>query len=181
MIFEQSPLPGVWLIKPKLLEDDRGFFARGFCANEFAEHGLEGQFVQCNLSYNKKSGTTRGLHFQLSPHEEVKVVRCTRGAIFDVAVDFRKDSPTYLQWFGAELSEHNRNVLYIPRGFAHGYQTLTDDAEVFYQVSDFYAPGAESGLLWNDKSIGVDWPYQNLADIVISEKDASWTSLADRG
>ncbi len=177
MIFHESHIPSVFTIEPKLLGDDRGFFARAFCANEYLEHGLESKFVQCNLSFNKERGTTRGLHFQKSPHEEVKVVRCTKGAIFDVAVDFRKDSPTYLQWFGAELSESNRTMLYVPRGFAHGYQTLTEDAEVFYQVSEFYSPGSEGGLRWNDPKIGVEWPIMNEAEINISEKDAKWPLL----
>ena len=154
MKFEESHIPGVFLIEPELLGDDRGFFARSFCQKEFAEFGLEQNYVQCNLSYNADRGTTRGMHFQTSPHEEVKLVRCTRGAVFDVAVDFREDSPTYLQWFGTELSDSNRNMLYIPRGFAHGYQTLTADTELFYQVSEFYSPGFEDGLRWNDPARG---------------------------
>lgn len=179
MRFSESTLPGVYVIEPELLTDDRGFFARGFCANEFAEHGLEHNFVQCNMSGNHHKNTVRGLHFQFSPHEEVKVVRCINGAIFDVAVDLREDSPTYLQWFGAELSAANRRILYVPRGFGHGYQTLTDDAEVFYQVSDFYAPGSEGGLRWNDPAIGIEWPLGG-DDMTISEKDAAWPLLADR-
>ena len=177
MIFLQSPIPEVLTIEPQKLEDDRGFFARGFCSNEFKEHGLEEHFVQCNLSYNKAKSTTRGMHFQRSPHEEVKLVRCTTGAIFDVVVDFREDSPTYLQWFGAELSASNRKMLYVPRGFAHGYQTLTEDAEVFYHVSEFYTPGSEGGLRWNDPKIGIEWPNNDADTISISDKDASWDLL----
>jgi len=175
MIFTQSTISEVFTIEPKLLEDSRGFFARMFCENEFADHGLEHHFVQCNLSYNGFKGTVRGMHFQKSPYEEVKLVRCTRGAIFDVVVDFRSDSPTYLQWFGTELSESNRKMLYVPRGFAHGYQTLTEGAEVFYQVSEFYTPGSEGGLNWKDPAIGIDWPIEDAK--FISDKDASWPSL----
>lgn len=176
MKFTKSSLPGVFLISPELLKDERGFFARGFCANEFSSNNLPTQYVQCNLSYNKFKGTVRGLHFQKTPHEEVKIVRCTRGSIFDVAVDFRPDSPTYLKWFGAELSADNRDMLTIPKGFAHGYQTLTDDAEVFYHVSEFYTPGSEGGLRWNDNKINIDWPI-NESEIVISDKDANWPLL----
>jgi len=177
MIFSQSYIPDVFVIEPQKLEDERGFFARGFCSNEFKEHGLEENFVQCNLSFNNKLATTRGMHFQRSPHEEVKVVRCVRGAIFDVVVDFRKDSPTYLQWFGVELSSDNRRMLYVPRGFAHGYQTLTDESEVFYHVSEFYTPGSEGGLRWNDPKIGIKWPHPNPKSICISDKDANWNLL----
>lgn len=175
MIFTQAPIPGVFTIEPKLLEDERGFFARSFCGKEFKEHGLEDRYVQCNLSYNKVRGTTRGMHFQRTPHEEVKVVRCIKGAIFDVLVDYRQDSPTYLQWFGAELSDSNRRMLYVPRGFAHGYQTLTDNAEVFYQVSEFYTSGSEGGLRWNDPAIGIEWPISSTDQI--SDKDANWPLL----
>ena len=180
MKFNESPIPGVFVIELDLLKDDRGFFARGFCANEFSDHGLENQFVQCNLSYNIEKATTRGLHFQHSPHEEVKVVRCTRGAIYDVAVDLRQDSPTYLQSFGVELSEDNRKMLYVPRGFGHGYQTLTEHAEVFYHVSEFYAPGVEGGMRWNDPAFGIEWPFTDENEIVISEKDAAWPLLAEK-
>lgn len=177
MKFKKSSLPGVFLISPELLTDDRGFFARSFCADEFTQNGLPTQYVQCNLSYNKVKGTVRGLHFQKTPHEEVKIVRCTQGAIFDVAVDFRPASPTYLKWFGAELSAENRNMLTIPEGFAHGYQTLTDDAEVFYHVSEFYTPGSEGGLRWNDEAIDIEWPIMTENEIVISNKDAEWPLL----
>ena len=176
MRFDASPLPGVFTIEPELLADDRGFFARAFCVDEFAQHGLETDFVQCNMSGNVHRNTVRGLHFQLSPHEEVKVVRCISGAIFDVAVDLRPESPTYLQWYGAELSAENRRVLYVPRGFGHGYQTLTDGAEVFYQVSEYYTPGAEGGLRFDDPSIGIDWPL-GTEGVVISDKDAAWPLL----
>ena len=176
MIFNEAPIAGVFTIEPKLLEDDRGFFARMFCQNEFESHGLEGKFLQCNLSYNGFKGTVRGMHFQKSPNEEVKLVRCTRGAIFDVVVDFRKESPTYLQWFGAELSESNRRMLYVPRGFAHGYQTLSEGAEVFYQVSEFYTPGSEGGLNWQDPAFAIDWPIKQAKHI--SDKDANWPLLS---
>jgi dTDP-4-dehydrorhamnose 3,5-epimerase len=180
MKFEESHIPGVYLIEPELLGDDRSFFARSFCQKEFAQHGLEPTYVQCNLSYNAEKGTTRGMHFQFSPHEEVKLVRCTRGAVFDVAVDFREDSPTYLQWYGAELSDSNRHMLYIPRGFAHGYQTLSADAELFYQVSEFYSPGFEGGLRWNDPDIGIEWPISEVESVIISDKDSKWPLLSQR-
>ena len=170
----ESPIPGVFRIEPRILRDERGFFARDYCEQEYAKHGLETGFAQCNMSYNKQRGIIRGMHFQTEPHQEIRLVRCTRGAIFDVVVDNRPDSPTYLQWFGAELSEENRHVLYVPRGFAHGYQTLTEDAGVYYQVSTPYAPDFEGGLRWNDPAIGIEWPTTDTDVISVSAKDAAW-------
>ncbi len=178
MMFTPAPLPGVFTIDPALIGDSRGFFARTFCTTEFAEHGLETTFVQCNSSGNTYRNTVRGLHFQRSPHEEVKVVRCIRGAIFDVAVDLRPDSATYLQWFGVELTAENRRMLYVPRGFGHGYQTLSDNAEVLYQVSDPYTPGVEGGCRFDDPAIGVTWPL-DTSDAVVSDKDAAWPLLTE--
>ncbi len=171
MIFQPSPLAGAYIIDLQPIEDHRGFFARAWCQQEFQQHGLESRLVQCNLSYNQTSGTVRGMHYQIAPHKETKVVRCVRGRIFDVIIDLRRDSPTYLHWFGIELSAENRRMLYVPEGFAHGYQTLEPDTEVFYQVSEFYHPGSEQGIRWDDPAIAVDWP---LEPTVISEKDKNY-------
>jgi dTDP-4-dehydrorhamnose 3,5-epimerase len=174
MKFEETKLPGVFLVDLESANDNRGFFARGWCKKEFADHGLTAEINQVNVSQNHLAGTLRGLHMQTEPYGEAKLVRCISGSIFDVAVDMRESSPTYLQWSGHELSAENRRALFIPEGFAHGYQTLADDTEVFYLVSEFYAPGAEAGYRYNDPRIGIEWP----ADvIVISEKDAGWPLL----
>lgn len=175
MIFSKVGIEGAFVIELKELTDSRGFFARAFCKNEFIEQGLESEFVQCNLAKTERKGTVRGMHYQNSPYEEAKLVRSIKGAVFDVVVDFRKDSPTYLKWFGVELSDENRKMLYVPKGCAHGYQTLSDNAEVFYQVSEFYAPGAESGFLWNDPAVGITWPITD--NTTISDKDLDWKRL----
>lgn len=154
--------------------DDRGWFARAFCAREFAEHGLEPVTAQTNLSYNPRRGTMRGLHFQHEPAREAKLVRCLSGAIYDVAVDVREGSPTHLRWVGYELSASNGRALYVPEGFAHGFLTLTDDVLVTYQVSEFYTPGVEGGLRYDDPAIGITWPGEVE---VISDKDAGWPLL----
>ena len=174
MIFKESSLSGVFVVDLKPAKDDRGFFARGWCQKEFADHGLTSSLCQVNISHNHEAGTLRGLHMQTAPYEEAKLVRCVRGAIFDVAVDMRKTSPNYLQWIGYELSAENRTALFIPHGFAHGYQTLTDDTEVFYLISEFYAPGAEAGIHYDDPKIGIDWPIDVST---ISEKDKNWALL----
>lgn len=171
MIFTPTKLDGAFVIDLELREDDRGFFARTFCMREFEEHGLESMTAQCNLSFNHKAGTVRGMHYQLPPASEAKLVRCLKGAIHDVIIDLRPESPSYLQWFGVRLDDENRRALYVPPLFAHGYQALTDGAEVSYQVSEFYAPGQERGLRYDDPRFGIDWP---LEVTVISEKDASW-------
>lgn len=168
MQFIPAGLEGVYTIELELLQDDRGFFARSFCQKEFAKHGLEPRFVQCNTSWNEKKGTLRGMHYQVEPHSEVKLVRCTRGAICDVIIDLRPDSPTRCEWIAVELTVENRKMLYVPEGFAHGYQTLEDDTETFYQVSAFYTPGAERGIRWNDPHFGIEWP---LSDPILSQKD----------
>lgn len=175
MIFTETELPGAFIIDLELRKDDRGFFARAFCMKEFAEHGLVDQFVQCNTSWNEKAGVLRGLHMQLEPHGEVKLVRCTKGAIVDVIVDVRPDSPTYLRHIKVELTADNHRMLYVPVGFAHGYQTLVPDTEVFYMVSEYYAPGFERGLRWNDPAFGIEWP---VSDPVLSEKDANAADYA---
>ena len=171
VIFTETPLPGAFVIDLEMREDERGFFARAWCEDEFREHGLETRVVQCNMSYNNEAGTLRGLHYQLRPHSEVKLVRCTRGAIWDVIVDLREDSPTYKAWFGLELTADNRTMLYVPEQFAHGYVTLAPGTEIFYQVSEFYSPGHEGGIRWNDPAIGIRWPETEVR--VISDKDAS--------
>jgi dTDP-4-dehydrorhamnose 3,5-epimerase len=174
MIFIPAPLKGVFVIDLEKRSDSRGFFARTYCAREFAEHGLKPDMVQCNTSFNHKAGVLRGMHYQVAPSTEAKLVRCTRGAIYDAIVDMRPDSPTYLQHFGIELSEDNRTALYVPEMFAHGYQTLRPNTEVFYQVSEFYAPGTERGMRHDDPAIGLQWPV-DVSEI--SEKDASWPLL----
>ena len=170
MKFSETPLKGAWTIDLEPRGDERGFFARAFCQNEFAEHGLKRDIVQANLSYNPKRATLRGMHYQIPPHAEVKIVRCTRGAIYDVIIDLRAGSPTQFEWFGVELSADNRTALYVPEGFAHGYQSLTEESEVFYLVTEFYAPGSERGIRWDDPRFGIRWP---LPDPVLSPKDAA--------
>ena len=169
MIFTETPLAGAFVIALEPREDERGFFARAFCKNELAEHGLPNEIVQANLSFNHRRGTLRGMHMQAPPHGEDKMVRCIAGAIWDAIVDLRPGSPTYLKWFGVELSAANRLMLYVPKGFAHGYQSLTDGSEVLYMVTQFYTPGAERGLRWNDPAFGIPWP---VGDPILSPKDA---------
>ncbi|ADV65828.1 dTDP-4-dehydrorhamnose 3,5-epimerase [Deinococcus maricopensis] len=176
MIFTETPLRGAFIIDVDVREDERGGFARTYCGREFAEHGLKVDVAQANLSFNHKAGTLRGMHFQLPPFAETKLVRCTRGAILDVIVDLRPDSPTYLQHVAVELSAENRRALYVPELFAHGYQALTDGAEVVYQVGEYYTPGHERGLRHDDPRLGLQWP---LPVTVISAKDAAWPLLTD--
>jgi len=172
MIFKEIKLPGAFIIDIEKYEDDRGFFARAWCQNEFEAQGLNTHWVQANLGFSKKRGTIRGLHYQVAPHAEIKLIRCIRGAVYDVIVDLRPDSPTYKQWLGVELSADNHKMLYIPAGFAHGYQALEDESETFYQVSQFYAPGAEKGLRWNDPTFNIEWPITK--NLILSEKDKNW-------
>lgn len=176
MIFTETPLAGAWILDLEPISDDRGFFSRWYCSNELHDHGLAPVSAQGNLSYNRSAGTVRGMHMQLPPHAEIKLVRCTAGAIHDVIVDTRHASPTRWQSYAVELSAANRRSLYVPTGFAHGYQTLTPDAEVMYQVSEFYAPGHEVGLRYDDPDLGLEWP---VAVESVSPKDASWPLLAD--
>lgn len=171
MLFEETKLPGAFIIDLDKKSDARGYFARGFCAKEFEEHGLKPTIAQCNLSFNHKRGTLRGMHYQIAPATETKLVRCTRGAIYDVIIDLRPNSPTYLQHIGVELTPENGRALYVPEMFAHGYLTLTDDVEVMYAVSEFYTPGCERGARYNDPKFGIEWP---LPVVVISDKDANW-------
>ena len=177
MKYTPLAVEGVHLVEMEPFSDDRGFFARSFDTTEFEQHGMRPEVAQCNVSFNHRAGTLRGLHLSLPGHPEAKYVRCTRGAIVDVAVDVRPDSPTYLQHVQVELSAENRVALYLPPHLAHGYQTLTDDTEVLYQVSGSYEPSAERGLRHDDPALGIQWP---LPVSVISAKDASWPLIADR-
>jgi len=174
MIFTETKLKGVYVIAPELIEDERGFFARLWTPEEFEERGLNPRLVQSNISYNRRKGTVRGMHFQVKPHEEAKLVRCTRGSLYDVALDIRPDSPTYLQWEAVELTAENRLMFYVPEGFAHGYQTLEDDTEVFYQMSELYHPESARGLRWDDPKLGIRWP---LPVSVISRRDTQFELL----
>jgi dTDP-4-dehydrorhamnose 3,5-epimerase len=174
MIFTESPLPGAYLIDMEPLTDERGFFARAYCAEEFAANGLGPELRQCSVSHNNVMGTLRGLHYQGAPHEEHKLVRCTTGAIFDVVVDIRPDSKSYRRWFGTQLSSDNHRALFIPPGFAHGFITLSDHAEVYYMISVAHAAGHASGFRWNDAAFGIQWPLQPR---VISARDAAYALL----
>lgn len=201
MIFVETKLKGAYLIEIQKLEDDRGFFARSYCFREFVAHRLNPRVVQCNISYNAKKGTLRGMHYQEAPFEEAKLVRCTTGTIYDVIVDLRPDSSTFCQWIGVELSSPSSLLtarsfqstaygspltadslpltahylmLYIPEGFAHGFITLEDHTEVFYQMSEFYAPDSARGFRWNDPAFGIEWPME---PVVISEKDRNYTEF----
>ena len=171
MIFTETEIKGAYVVEPELLTDERGFFARSFCKEEFREKGLETEIVQCNISYNKRSGTLRGMHYQTPPFEEAKIVSCVRGSIYDVVVDLRRDSSSYCQWFATELTEHNFKMVYIPKGCAHGFQTLEDDCMVYYQMTEFFHPECARGVRWDDPVIGILWPH--LATI-ISEKDRNY-------
>jgi dTDP-4-dehydrorhamnose 3,5-epimerase len=171
MKFKPLSIHEACLIEPEPIGDSRGSFARNFCAREFAAHGLATEFVQHSLSRNALKGTLRGMHFQTAPHQEAKLVWCTKGAIFDVYLDLRPGSPTFLKWEGYELSGENGRQLYIPAGCAHGFQTLTDDAEIFYRISQFYAPEASTGVRFDDKAFGIEWP---LPVTVMSDKDKAW-------
>ena len=168
MIFTPTPLEGAYVIDLKRIEDERGFFARSFCAREFEAHGLDIRVVQANNSLCHQKGTLRGMHYQLPPKAETKIVRCTRGAMYDVILDIRPDSPTFGRWFGVELTSENRRTVYCPKGFAHGFLALADETEALYLVTEFYAPQCERGIRWNDPKFGIEWPTEPT---VISEKD----------
>jgi dTDP-4-dehydrorhamnose 3,5-epimerase len=174
VIFRETKLPGAFVIEPERLEDERGFFARTWCEREFRAHGLNPRLVQCNVSYNRARSTLRGMHYQAAPHEEAKLVRCTMGAVHDVVVDLRPDSPTFRQWVAVELSARNRTMLYVPEGFAHGFQTLEDDTEVFYQMSELYHPECARGVRWDDPAFGIEWPLPPRA---LSERDRQYVDF----
>lgn len=176
MIFTKTQLEGSYVVEIEKHSDKRGFMARTWDKKIFEKLGLNADVTQCNVSYTKKKGTIRGLHFQIKPYEESKLIRCTKGKIFDVIIDLRTDSKTYKKWFSIELSENNHKMLYIPEGFAHGFQTLQNDTEVFYQVTEYHNPNYERGIKWNDNTFSISWP---LKPTVISIKDKSWKSYAD--
>ena len=176
MRFSATPLQGAFVIELDAIEDERGFFARTFCQQEFNTLSLESRIAQCNISFNRWRGTLRGLHYQCEPYQEAKLVRCTRGLIWDVIVDLRNSSPTRLRWFGKELDATAREAIYVPRGFAHGFQALEDNSEVFYQMSEFYHPEAALGVRWNDPAIGIEWPIPNP---LLSERDSSFPLLGE--
>lgn len=177
VIFQETALNGAFIIEMDRLQDERGFFARSYCVKEFAANGLDTRLVQCNVSYNRLRGTLRGMHYQVSPAAETRVVRCTRGAIYDVIVDLRLEAPTYKQFFSVVLTADNRRMLYIPQRFAHGFLTLSDDTEVLYQMSEFYTPGCARGFRWNDQNFQISWPETVQ---VISEKDRNYPDYSDR-
>ena len=176
MIYHHTPIAGVFLIESERHEDARGWFSRTYCAEEFSDMGMESNFAQCSTSFNERSGTLRGLHYQTAPYAETKLVRCVSGAIFDVVVDIRPDSATFGQWIGKELSSSNGRMLYIPKGCAHGFQTLAPNSELFYQISTPYKPDHSGGIRWNDPGLAIDWP---LADSILSEKDSNLPILAN--
>ena len=172
MVFKETRLKGAFIIELEKIVDGRGFFSRAWCQKEFQAHGLNPNVVQCNLSFNTSKGTLRGMHYQIAPHEEAKIVRCIRGKVYDVIIDLRPKSPTYLRWAGFELSSENRKMLYVPESFSHGYLTLADNTELFYQVSHFYSPESESGIRWNDRTVNIKWPQTN--GLIITDKDKNW-------
>jgi dTDP-4-dehydrorhamnose 3,5-epimerase len=175
MLFAQTALPDVWVVTPELKEDHRGFFARTWCEREFAAHGITDHWVQYNVSFTEKKGTVRGLHFQRSPYEEAKLVRCAIGKVYEVVVDIRRGSPTFKKHLALELSAVNRKMLYVARGCAHGFQTLEDGTEVCYQMSEFYSPDHADGVRWNDPAFGIRWPFD---DPVISDRDRAYPDFA---
>jgi dTDP-4-dehydrorhamnose 3,5-epimerase len=171
MIFTETKLKDAFIIQPERLGDQRGFFARAWCQREFETHGLNPCLVQCNISFNKTKGTLRGMHYQTAPYEEAKLIRCTKGAIYDVIIDLRPDSRTFAQYMAVELTAENRAMLYVPKGFAHGFQTLTDNSEVFYQMSEFYVPQYARGVRWNDPAFAIEWPPDER---IILERDQTY-------
>jgi dTDP-4-dehydrorhamnose 3,5-epimerase len=177
MIFTESPLEGAYVVEMERLADERGFFARSYCAQEFGKRGLP-ELRQCSVSYNARLGTLRGMHYQAAPGEEHKLVRCTAGAVFDVVVDIRASSPTYRRWFAAELTADNRRSLLIPPGFAHGFVSLSDHTEVYYMISEAHSPELSRGFRWNDPAFAIEWP---MVPAVISARDASYPLLDARG
>jgi dTDP-4-dehydrorhamnose 3,5-epimerase len=169
--FAETELRGAWVVELEPHADERGFFARTWSRDELAEHGLSTEVSQCSMSRSPRAGTIRGMHFQTPPHGEVKLVRCTRGAIYDVIIDLRPESPTHRRWLGVELVAERGNALYVPKGFAHGFQTLVDDVEVFYMMSDPYVAAASSGVRWNDPTFGIEWPLEATS---LSDRDRDW-------
>jgi dTDP-4-dehydrorhamnose 3,5-epimerase len=175
MKFIETGLPGAVIVEIEKLEDQRGFFARTWCKKEFEKHDLDAEMVQANVSFNHSKGTLRGMHYQVEPHGETKLVRCTQGAVYDVIIDLRPGSQTYRRWFGVELSAANYRMLFVPKMFAHGYQTLVDESAVAYQVGQFYTPGSERGIRYDDSAFDIRWPL-NVS--IISDKDKNWPDFA---
>ena len=176
MRFRETELPGAFVIELEKIEDNRGFFARVWCQKDFEDNGLVSRIVQVSTSFNTKAGTLRGMHYQIAPHLETKIVRCTRGALYDVIVDLRPDSPTYKRWIGVELTAKNHTMLYVPAGFAHGFITLEDDTEVTYLISEAYNPQAARAIRWDDPEFNIKWPRPVVE---ISDRDAGWPDFAD--
>lgn len=172
MIFQETKLKGAFVIDIEKHKDERGYFARSWCRKEFKAHGLNPIVVQANVAFSSNKGTLRGMHYQADPYQEAKLIKCLRGKVFDVIIDLRSNSATYCEWFGMELTAEDHTMLYVPEGFAHGYQALLDNTEVFYLVSQFYTPDSERGVRWNDSVFGIEWPVTD--DLVISEKDKNW-------
>jgi dTDP-4-dehydrorhamnose 3,5-epimerase len=174
MLFTSTGVAGAFLVEPERIRDERGFFARTWCGDEFGAQGLNPSLVQCSVSFNRRKGTLRGMHYQTHPYQEAKLVRCTRGAMWDVAVDLRRGSPTYLAWHGVELTADNHAMLYIPEGCAHGFLTLADETEVFYQMSAPFAPTAARGVRFDDPALGIAWPGEV---VVVNQRDRAWPDL----
>lgn len=174
MKFTELSLPGVYLIELDLIKDERGFFARSFCSKEFSQYGLCSRFEQCNISFNIQKGTLRGMHYQTGEQSEAKLIRCSMGTIYDVLLDLRPESPTYKKWIAVKLSATNRKMIYVPEGFAHGFQTLEDQSEIFYQMSVSFAPNSTGGVRWNDPAFNIQWP---LPPSIISQKDQSYSDF----
>jgi dTDP-4-dehydrorhamnose 3,5-epimerase len=176
VIFRETALEGAFVIELERIEDERGYFARMFCRREFREHGLTAEVVQANTSFNRRKGTLRGMHYQAAPHEEAKLVRCTRGAVYDVIVDLRPGSPTFRRWVAVELTAENDTMLFVPEGFAHGYQTLEDDTETSYLMTAYYEPSAGRGVRWDDPAFGIEWP--EVEERTINERDQNWPDFS---
>lgn len=176
MIFSETKFKGAFIIELEKQEDERGFFARTWDKKKFEEHGLNSKLTQCNVSFNKKRGTLRGMHYQISPYEEAKLIRCTKGRIFDAIIDLRPESTTFKQWLGNEISDKDYKMLYVPEGFAHGFQTLEDNTEVFYQMSETYMPDYARGISWDDDTFRIKWP---ISPIIISKKDCIYPSFKE--
>jgi len=174
MIFVETKLPGAFIVDLETVEDERGFFSRTWCRQEFAAHGLASILAQCSISFNHKSGTLRGMHYQIAPFQEAKLVRCTAGAIYDVILDLRRNSSSFGDWLAVELTSRNHRMIYVPEGFAHGFQTLEKNTEVFYQISEIYAPQFARGIRWDDPKFRIEWP---AADRTISRRDASYADF----
>ena len=172
MIFTETVLGGAYVVELERIEDERGFFARAWCTNELAAHGLSTRLAQCSVSFNRRKGTLRGIHYQAAPNQEAKAVRCTRGALYDVIIDLRPASPTFRRWVAVELTAENRKMVYVPEGFAHGFQTLEDDTEIFYMISTAYAPESARGVRWDDPAFGIDWPPAEPR--IMAERDRTY-------